>query len=292
MIKVSRDLVEILKEDKEKLKEYIYKDEAIISNLFYVSLSTSLKELAAIKKVNEEEFEKRSLENEWLRKGAKESEKISTINFDKISRILGIEGTQSADAFFYSNKKETIEEKRLFNKNLLIEFKNCNKSEMFEIYLNRQHKDFILSKFRNSKTILENLYIGDENLLNNTHVIIVYNGKNDVVSPPTFLPIKKSKVNNKYEDKLYDKQKRAVRVSFIEKNFSKDDYFGKEIERIGFVACHKEDFPIPAVIKFYKDKKDGKKRKYTLFSGEDFIRLIKEGYFTHWDWGSCSEYIS
>lgn len=269
MIKFS----DLLKADYER--EFAYADEQLISNLYYTSLSYSLRE-----EKNSEVFKEK---NKWLFNSKDIDGSISTINFDVLPKLCGCEAMSSCDAFFYDYSGN--------RKSLLIEFKNCDKATLQNKYFKSTSNDSIIGKIKDSKNLIssqlyfEGKYTGIDLVLN-THIIIVYGGKNNIPSKnitPSYIPkVKRSEKG---------KPTRASSMSLTKSINEENDRFGLEIKEIGFSQCTSSDFPVSGEPDFIKSKGIGKIRNYTLFSAFDFKQLIDKEYFSGWDWGDYTTYI-
>lgn len=167
MVKTMNDFSELLKQDSETVHEY--DDERLVSTLRYTSLSHSLRE-----EPNSEDFKN---DNQWLFKENDEFGNIRVINFDRIPEMCNCSGVNTCDAFFYDYNGTS--------RSYLIEFKNCSRDELQRKYLKTDSSDSILKKVIGSRNILcselnfEGKYTSSD-LISNTHVIIVYNGKKTV----------------------------------------------------------------------------------------------------------------
>lgn len=269
MIKFS----DLLKADYER--EFEYADERLISNLYYTSLSYSLRE-----EKNSEVFKEK---NKWLFNSEDINGRISTINFDVLPKLCGCEAMSSCDAFFYDYNGN--------RKSLLIEFKNCDKATLQNKYFKSTSNDSIIRKIKDSKNLIssqlyfEGKYTGIDLVLN-THIIIVYGGKNNIPSKnitPSYIPkVKRSEKG---------KPTRASSMLLTKSVNEENDRFGLEIKKIGFSKCISSDFPVPGEPDFIKSKGIGKTRNYTFYSASDFKQLIDKGYFSGWDWGDYATYI-
>ncbi len=263
----------LLKADYES--EFEYADERLISNLYYTSLSYSLRE-----EKNSEVFKEK---NKWLFNSEDIDGSISTINFDVLSKLCGCEAMSSCDAFFYDYNGN--------RKSLLIEFKNCDKATLQNKYFKLTSNDSIMVKIKDSKNLIssqlyfEGKYTGID-LVSNTHIIIVYIGKNNMPSKNISLSY-----NPKVRRSERGKPTRASSMSFTKSVNEEKDRFGLEIKKIGFSQCTSSDFPVRGEPDFIKSKGIGKIRNYTLFSAFDFKKLIDIGYFNEWDWGDYATYI-
>lgn len=260
--------------ERDRKTEHEFPDEKLVSNLRLTSLSHPLRE-----ERNSEEFKE---QNKWLFSIDDTDGKIPTISFDVLKEYCNIDGKESCDAFFYYFGGEKL--------SLLIEFKNTSRDKIEKEFLNISHKDCIIDKIKDSSEIItstlkfEGRHTGIE-LISNTHIVIVYNGKKNIptkrVRTPQFGKAEKDKKG---------KQNKALRSEkkFLEEN----DRFGKEVTALKFSHCDENYFPIPAKLNSIKTKGIGKIRYYTLFSSHDFTDLVKAGFFSKWDWGEYSSYMN
>ena len=269
MVKTMNDFSELLKQDSETVHEY--DDERLVSTLRYTSLSHSLRE-----EPNSEDFKN---DNQWLFKENDEFGNIRVINFDRIPEMCNCSGVNTCDAFFYDYNGTS--------RSYLIEFKNCSRDELQRKYLKTDSSDSILKKVIGSRNILcselnfEGKYTSSD-LISNTHVIIVYNGKKTV--PSRKIPL--SSISKQKSD-----GRRPANVNFRKSEEEITDKTGIEIKKAGFSECYKNDFPVPGKPEFVKNKCKGSVRNYTLFSDTDFREVIEEQFFSNWDWGEYSDYF-
>lgn len=90
-------MMKVLEKVKEEKKQiFDYPDERIASNIYYISLTNALRALDGMK---EEEKEKESLKNEWLRKESLKIQEVPILDFDNITKLLS-NGKKSCDGFF------------------------------------------------------------------------------------------------------------------------------------------------------------------------------------------------
>lgn len=273
MVNTMNKFCDLLKDDYES--EFEYADERLISNLYYTSLSYSLRE-----EKNSEFFKEN---NKWLFNSENFGGSIPTVNFDVLPKLCGCEDISSCDAFFYDYSGN--------RKSLLIEFKNCDRAKLQDKFIKLTSNDSIIVKIKDSKNLIisqldfDGQYTGTD-LVSNTHIIIVYNGKNNV-------PLKNISLsyNSKVRRSERGKPTRALSMSFTKSVDEEKDRFGLEIKKIGFSQCTSSDFPVPGEPDFIKSKGIGKIRNYTLFSASDFKKLIDTKYFSEWDWGDYATYI-
>lgn len=260
---------ELLKNDATS--DYEYEDEKLVSTIRYTSLSHSLRE-----EPNSEDFKK---DNQWLFNENDESGKIKVINFDRIPEICGCSGVNTCDAFFYDFSGNS--------KSYLIEFKNCSRDVLQRKYLKTDSDDSILKKVKGSKEIIcsklnfEGKYTSSE-LISNTHVVIVYNGKKIV-------PTRNIPLNSILKQK--SSRQKPANVNFRKSEEETTDKTGIEIKKAGFSECCKNDFPVPGKPEFVKNKGKGSVRNYTLFSDTDFREVIEKQFFSNWEWGEYSVFF-
>lgn len=274
MVKTMNNFIELLKKDEEA--EHEFADENLVSSLYCTSLSHPLRE-----EPNSPDFK---TENQWLFRENDDSGSIKVINFDRIPEMCRCFGVNTCDALFYDfngNKKS-----------YLIEFKNCSKNVLYKKYLNIKSDDCILKKIQDSKNLIcteinfEGTYNSSE-LVANTHIMIIYSGKNSM--PAKRIPL--SGVSRKKSDNNENKRKPA-NINFKKSVDEVTDRIGKEINKIGFSVCNEDDFPVPGIPDFVKIKGKGSIRNYTLFTDTDFRKVIEKEFFVNWDWGDYSEFFN
>ena len=277
--------------------EYKFDDEKLASSLYLTSFSTSQNEIAKIRETNPAKADSLDEDNDWLFGTIGKSKTIPAIKFDKLPCLCNSIGIQSADALLLDYRKEHL--------NFLIEFKNCAKKTLEQRYLNPKQSDCILQKFNDAKKLITKKlsfsdYDNGDCFISKTHIISVYNGKNDSLSRFPQNKIGKSNVSRDNNGK----QNRASNVSFTNMNIGNpiEERFCEEINKLNFAKCKKEYFPIPGEPKFKRNKAYGKIRDCSFFSAEDFIQLIEEhNFFDEFDYGeyqlyfdgdSCEDYAS
>ena len=273
-VKIMNNFGELLKKDCQI--SYEYEDEHLVSTLRCTSLSYSLRE-----EPNSSDFKNK---NRWLFSEDDEAGKIKVINFDRVPDMCCCSGTNTCDAFFYDFNGKS--------RSYLIEFKNCSRDVLHKKYLNLKSDDCILRKITESAVLIENelefdgKYTSSE-LVSDTHIIIVYNGKNNM--PARCIPFES--VKKKRSDGI-ETPRKPERVSFKKSVEDNVDRIGAEIVKTGFSVCFKDDFPVPGKPDFEKVKGTGKVRNYTLFTNTDFTELVRKDFFADWDWGAYSEFFS
>lgn len=269
-------LEEVKKQDGIKIE---YEDEKIASNVYLISLS---KPLRSIDGLTGDKLEKAKEQNEWVYRICPKSIEIRVLDFDNIKNLLKI-GLKSCDGLFYNfvpNGEEL---------HYLVELKNTGKKELLELM------DDILLKVKNSVTIIQKLVeFGGaqehEIMIQNTHFIIVYNGKNNIpVQNTSILLPGKQKINNESGKR---KQNRASKMDYRKQKDEDGIYvkFGKEIVKFGLCGCDEDTFPGNTLP---KAKKAGKKkyREFSILSVRDFAEIIENGFFDNWKWGEYSLYF-
>jgi hypothetical protein len=266
--------------EKDTQTNFKYPDERLISNLYYVSLSHSFRQIDSLADTfTQAEW---IAQNSWLSDGCKELETIPIINFDVLPMLCGCDNLTSCDGFMYDFTARKF--------SLLIEFKNCDRKTL-DKYLSTTSSDSILSKLKDSKRLIvselkfQGKFTGDT-LISNTHVVVVYNGKNNKAienTPMGYIP--KQRVSHNKNGK----QNRAVRLSVNTKD--RDSKFGIEVKKLGYVSCLENDFPVPAKPPTEKLKGVDKVRPFSIFSAQDFKNLVNSEYFQSWNWGEYSQYI-
>jgi hypothetical protein len=282
--------------------EYSYIDERIISNLYFASLPISIRELESHKdKVNKETkiYRKNQLQNEyendiknqdWLVEDCDEIREIPTVSFDQLKNRIDID-KKSCDAFFYNPNQ--VNNKR----NLLIEFKNVDKDKILE-YIKSEDADGLWGKVVDSIELLNNVefegYTSDK-LIQNTHLMIVYGEKSNVVSTmrlnlPTKTTVKRDRNGRQSSAVKFDRQRN--------KEYSKKDTkeildkFAEKIKKRDMASCPESYFGVP--IKEPSEDKSGKERGcwYTLYSKKDFQTVVsRENFFHNWNWGAYGKYF-
>ncbi|WP_029319046.1 hypothetical protein [Butyrivibrio sp. AE3004] len=299
MIKV----LDYVKKEKEGSTHVEYEDEYIFSTLKCAAYSHSERALANDSKGNSND--------DWI--GSKSSQ-IPTILMDNVKGLID-RNRKSVDAFMYhfSNAEKL---------NYLIEFKKASKSGVIDI-LDNGKDDSIYFKFRDTALLMKDeiLFGGcleSVDLIKNTHVIVVYAGKNDKAGneQPRLPGSNKAEKDDKGKQKKavrnafhspnrninknrnYDKKSKKYRDLDTESTLDKDleienrkdiadkiDSFACKIRDLQFAYCLKDEFSVPGIPKERKDKAKGKIRQVTLFSGTDFKMLLENGDFDNWDWG-------
>lgn len=274
-------LEELLEKDSGE-----YEDEKLISNIYYTSLRTSIREIETLKKRNPEEAKILSEKNDWLFNETKKSKQISAINFDILPGLLNISGASSPDALIINYKENEF--------HYLIEFKDCDKSTLINKYLSFESSDCILKKFKDArKFILKGMCINDisvDDFVSLTHVVVVYNGKNNILSNFSMKKTKKtSPIRNskgKQTKPCYVDFTRDARQNYVEERF------GNEIIELNFALCQENYFPIPGELKSRKMKPVGKVKNYSIFGKNDFAKIIDEyNFFDNCDWGTYTKFF-
>lgn len=277
--------------------EYKFDDEKLASNLYLTSFSKSQNEITIIRETDPKEADRLDKENDWLEGKFGKSKTIPAIKFEKLPFLCNVMGLQSPDALLLDYRNGHL--------NFLIEFKNCTRKTLERRYLDPKQKDYILQKFYDAKKLITKKlsfsnYDNGDCFISKTHIIIVYDGKNDSVSRFPQSKIEKSNVSRDHNGK----QNRASRVSFTDKNIENpiEERFCEEINKLRFAKCKKEYFPIPGVPNFKRNKAYGKIRDCSFFSAEDFVKLIEEyNFFDEFDYGVyqlyfdgylCEEHVS
>lgn len=229
-------------------------------------------------------------QNSWLSNECEKLKDISVINFDILPKLCNCDNLTSCDGMLYDFNAKKF--------SLLIEFKNCDRKTL-DKYLNITSNDSILTKLKDSKNLIvsklefQGKFTGQA-LIENTHIVVVYNGKNNK-------PIENTKMGYTPKQKVSHnkngKQNRAIRLDINTKD--KDSKFGLEVKKLGYVSCLENDFPVPAKPQSEKLKGVGKVRNFSIFSAQDFKKLVEfesqnDGciYLQDWDWGEYFEYIN
>lgn len=272
----------LLSDDK-----YNYEDEKLASNIYYVSFSTSINEIETINKTNPEKARELDENNKWLLGTLERAKIIPAINFDKLPALCKNDGLKSPDALLLNYNDDSL--------NLIIEFKNCSKRTLEQNYLNPKKDDSVHHKFADavklitSKLSIEN-YEDIESFISKTHIVVVYNGKNDTLS--NFPQSKIDKITTSKNSK--GKQNKAVKVNFSGRDYANpiEEQFSKAVNGFGYAKCKREYFPIPGTPKYKRVKSEGKVRDFSLFSSIDFVRLMEEfSFFDGFDYGVYEKYF-
>ena len=269
----------------------------IASNLYLISLSTSYRELFSRKEEAEkevDEYKKCKIlsaindgekANEWFKNICPECNKIGALNFDDIKFFGENEDKKQAsfDGLFYDFSGEKL--------SLLIEMKNCDRAILYEKYIKDSENDSIAHKAKGSRNLFYasinmNGKLNGEQLVSNTHIVIVYNGKNNMPAKTHNNKTHRAKV-----EQANGKQCRSSSVKFTRdkgKDLLAEKKLSETIKALSFSECQKSDFPVPAEPKIAKKET---KRTFSLFSAQDFAELIRKGFFDHWNWGEYAPYI-
>lgn len=283
--------------------EHEFADESIISNLHLTSLSMSLKELNSrfeIVQKEENQHRKEALQREyetelqkqnWLLQDCDAVQKVKTISLDQLKNHVDRD-KKSCDAYFYNPNTN------IHKRNLMIEFKNVNKDKILE-FIKSDNKDGLWCKVADSIALLTDGIEFDgytkQELLSNTHVIIVYGEKANTVSTmhmnlgrKGLAPKDRSGKQNKAV--RFDRQKN--KEYSVKETKEILDKFADKLKGKGLAACPEGYFGVP--IKEPDADKSGKERGcwYTLYSKKDFQKVVRdEGFFDSWDWGMYDEYF-
>ncbi len=281
---------------KKKLEEYFdatidaeYEDEKVQSNILNITLPISHKKLESLKGTND--YAKYEQENRWLYDLCEKIEKIPVISFDCLKKQVD-DDLKSCDGFFYNADKDEA----MYS--LLVEFKNVNRSKILE-FINSEDDDSLYGKIKDSISVIKNNiefeegYTGVE-LINRIHFIVVYGERNDTVSTVS-LGFKKVKPSSK------DYRGRQNRATYVERkaetSTKREDEilvnFGNKLQSLNLASCEKGYFGIPIRDpEAVKVKGVGKLYYFTMFSKQDFVKLIDEvGYFNEWNWGKYARYF-
>lgn len=289
--------------ERELESTHEFEDESIISDLYLVSLPMSLRELKVrsdrIEEEGNEDRKKRmqkeydeDLEKQgWLLRDCEEICRVKTISLDQLKNRVD-DKKKSCDAYFYNPNT------RGSKRNLMIEFKNVNKDKMLE-YIKKDDKDGVLSKVVDSVELLKGELefegYDPEQIVSNTHLMLVYGEKANTVSAMHLNLGSKGIVNRDRNGR----QSRAVRM---DRQKSKEysvketkeilDKFSDKMKSKGFASCPEGYFGVP--IKEPDSDKSGKEKCcwFTLYSKKDFQRVVKDQkFFENWDWGVYGKYF-
>lgn len=274
-------MTNVLENVKKELGiRFEYEDERIMSNLYLVSLSKPLRSVEYVKN-NPKEYQKYIKLNDWLKKICEPCDKIPVIDIDNVKNFVD-KDKKSCDALWYSYTGN--------HKSILAEFKNSSKSKVLNlIRLDIKESESIRGKLASTVMMMqEDLLFGgkyeNEKLVQHTHFLVVYDGKNDVPVSDVrgYMPRKKEVERDEKK-----KQRRAARYVVTSRKETDDilERFAEDVEKFGLCGCTREEFPGSALPRLTKSK-DGKKiRKFSLFSASDFAEIVRDGFFDSWDWG-------
>ena len=281
---------------KKKLEEYFgatvdaeYEDEKVQSSILNITLPISKRELESLKETEDyKEYEKN---NRWLYDLCDKISQIPVISLDCLKMQVDAE-LKSCDGFFYNADKEVDKY------SLLVEFKNANRSKILE-YISSEADDSLYGKIKDSISVIKNSiefeggYTGDE-LISRIHFIVVYGERNDTVSTVSLGYRKIQPASKDYRGR----QNRAVYVERkVETSTKREDEilvnFGNKLRELNLTYCKKGYFGIPIRDpEAVKVKGAGKRYYFTMFSKQDFVKLIDEvEYFKEWNWGKYLEYF-
>lgn len=262
-----------------------YEDEGIASDIYYISLSTALRELDKI--TDEEVRKKKEDKNEWLKKESVKIQDIPVLDMDNIKKALKLNG-KSCDGLFYNYKPQENEQ------HYLVELKNTGKKNLLSL-MQSKGDDGILYKVKDSlQMIRSELEFGGtqekEEIIKNMHFFMIYGGKNDIPSKNGSIKLpQRTKVQGKAGQK---KQSRAGKMDYHTQKKENDIYtlFGKSISEMGLQACNEKDFPGDA-LPHTKRKGKEKIREFSIFSAHDFAEIVEKGFFDNWNWGEYQQYL-
>lgn len=279
--KMMNVLNEVMRENEEIFE---YPDERIASSVYYTSLSYALR---ALNGMNGIERAKKAEMNKWLEKETPAVHNIPVLDLDNITRKLS-NGKSSCDAFFYNVSLGDEEQ------HYLAELKNANKKTVLSL-IKDTGKDSIYHKVNDSVQMIEKqLEFGGttehEEIIHHTHFFLVYAGKNDVPSRGTIEKLRKTRVSRD----VHGKQQRAGRMSFDseKKELEVYEYFGQKVRNLGLESCNEATFPGDALPRAKKIRKGGDKvRLFSMFSAQDFGKILEAGFFTNWNWGNYQQYF-
>lgn len=273
----------------EDSKDIEFEDEKIITNLYHATLVKSLREIKSIeeKKVD---CSKSLTGNQWIYELCEKIKSIPTISFDQLKLKINAD-YKSCDCFFYHAEKS--EDKY----SLLLEFKNVNRSGIIK-YLNYEDTDSIYLKVKDTIRMLVNDIEFEDgfsgmDLVNHTHLIIVYGERADTV---TEIDLRFGRKGVTTKDKN-GRQNRAVpNIGLTNSRKINNEIlksFGEKIHSMKLASCPKGYFKVticdPEMI---KRKGEDSIYNYTLFSKHNFIQLINEiNYFDDWNWGKYAKYF-
>lgn len=279
-------MIEVLNEIKiEDAQAFEYLDEKIASNIYFCSFSIAMKSVD--NSPDDTERTKKNEKNKWLLSETENVKNVPVLSFDNIIRKLNND-MKSCDAFFYCF--DFTEGDRHF----LVEFKNAGKKEAVE-FLKIFGKDSIYEKINDSiKAIKSELKFGGnrekEDIVEHTHFIYVYSGKNDVASTPS-IPFRFPRKQDVTHDRN-GKQNKAARSNSHKEVEGIYSDFEKKLEKLGLESCSEDILPGKAIPRVRKrGKGSGKVRQFSMFSSSDFAELIDSDYFVEWKWGDYKSYF-
>lgn len=278
-----KDLREYVEEDVHAQ----YEDEKVVSDLYHTSLVVSLRQLDSIKS---QEIRLQNEEtNKWLLNQIPMLQNIATISLDQLK--LRIDGDKkSCDGFFYYASKDGK------NKSIMFEYKNVSKEILLTKYWGEDDKS-IYQKVRDSINIIKNEvsfedgYNGEE-LINNTHLVIIY-AENNLVSEAGIGKIQKQKVERDVNGRQRGASKnirfnRMVTKKSIEE---KMDEFCVKLSKLGMAEVVYDYFGVSNIDPKAKQRKGFEKnRQFSLMTKSDWKKVIEEKeFFKEWNWGSYKD---
>ena len=265
---------------------YDYEDEKLASNIYYTSFSTSLRKLAKIYSTNTSLADELKKENDWLLGKLCKAQVTPVINFDKLPVLCNVDGLKSPDALLLNYDDQKL--------NLLIEFKKCPRSTLINKYINLANPDSIHLKLFDAKRLLTNILsiqnFSNDEIIEKTHIVIVYDGKNDMIS---YFPHKTIDKTTSTRN-IHGKQAKATKLSFLNDTHKNnpEEAFSRIVRDLGYATCDKYYFPIPGRPDFQNEKPKGRVRHYSLFSSQNFIELIEQyNFFENINWGIYRQYL-
>lgn len=260
-----------------------FPDEKIFSNIYYTSLSHSLRIMKSLVENNDKNINDKKTMNEWIKVSEGDADKkedivnpedICVINFDVMKNVMDVDKNRlcTVDALLLSEDKSVI-----------IEFKNTKLSKIYTEYINLDPK--------NKKCIMDKLICG-KNLLkdyieiSDVHFMLVYN-KNDI---PSKIKSQKAEGTEEVHTNSKGKQSRVSKVKFTKPVSKKNDVlknFEKEFSKLGFSECKNTDF--------LSGTKCGKKmaknnNKFSLITQYELLEFYE--IFKNWDWGDYAKYFN
>lgn len=269
---------------QEDTQDFIYPDEKIASNVYYVSLPNTIGSIAGYgDAVKKQKIDR----NDWLKEKSASVQVTPVLDFDLIVKKL--ENSRcSCDALFYNTEPEGSEQ------HYLAEFKCADKAAVLKM-MEDPGKDGIYQKVNDSVLMIQReLEFGGadehEALTARLHFFLVYAGKNNVPDRnPVTMPGKM-----KVQKDGHGKQKSAGRMRFDSLKTENEIYerFGKQLELLGLASCSEDTFPGDALPRAIKRIKGGERvRCFTMFSASDFAEIVELGYFSNWKWGNYTPYF-
>ena len=247
-------------------------DEHIFSTLYYVSFSRSLRSLEGISDASLRS--KYQAQNNWLKEKIPESEYVHIVNLDKLKdKVEACKDLQSCDGFFFTGE--------FSQPCFLIEFKKVNLDELLcFLEIRGNNPDQIINKVRHTIELFRNVSFSAENemenLIRRTHVMVVYDGKNNVASFGSVLRGQPGKTPVMANEK--GRQTRASRQVYGKRTeiSGPSAHFARKVQELNFRGVKKSEVPGLAY-------PDDETRFASIMSVSDFAKVTRSRFVT-WDW--------